>query len=320
MNATIGALAVAALSQGGIAAIAEACHEVNAAYCRFLGDDSQLPWVEAPEWQRTSAINGVNFRLANPDAPDSASHDNWMAEKVADGWVYGEVKDPDKKTHPCIVPFDQLPKEQQLKDVLFGAVVHAMSLNKFGADQTQGALPASESLKELNEHLIGQLDKAEAKLAEVEASMAAMTAERDALQALVDTAAAVPAGKRSTRAAVKARKAGPVDNPASDALLEAIGAAELVELVFSDGKSELGGLAAIEVSGNAWAKVIGGVALRLPELLVPGAAAGASGWPLAGYALFLDGKQAAWGPRPETLVLGGGRQFNLREDVIFPAE
>lgn len=54
---------------------------------------------------------------------ERASHDNWMAEKVADGWVYGEVKDPAAKTHPCIVPFDQLPPEQQFKDRLFATIV-----------------------------------------------------------------------------------------------------------------------------------------------------------------------------------------------------
>ena len=53
-------------------------------------------------------------------------HNNWSAEKVADGWVYGEVKDVEKKTHPCLVPFDQLPLFQQKKDKLFSAIVDAL--------------------------------------------------------------------------------------------------------------------------------------------------------------------------------------------------
>ena len=32
--------------------------EINRAYCAALGDTSQLPWDQAPEWQRQSAING----------------------------------------------------------------------------------------------------------------------------------------------------------------------------------------------------------------------------------------------------------------------
>jgi len=52
-----------------------------------------------------------------------------MKEKVDDGWVYGEKKDPDATppTHHCIVPFSELPKEQQAKDFIFRAVVHSLT-------------------------------------------------------------------------------------------------------------------------------------------------------------------------------------------------
>jgi len=110
-----------------IQAIAEVCHEANRGYCRTLGDDSQQQWSDAPAWQRESAITGVRFSLDNPDAPPSASHDSWLAEKAAAGWTYGEVKDADAKTHPCCVPYDSLPIEQRLKDALFQSVVKALS-------------------------------------------------------------------------------------------------------------------------------------------------------------------------------------------------
>jgi hypothetical protein len=107
-------------------AIAKACHEVNRAYCVSLGDHSQPTWEDAPAWQRASACSGVRFTRAHPAAPPSASHDNWLAEKARDGWKYGPVKDPAKKEHPCFVPYDELPTEQQTKDHLFQAVVRAM--------------------------------------------------------------------------------------------------------------------------------------------------------------------------------------------------
>ena len=110
-----------------IEGIAELCHEVNRAYCSALGDQSQLPWNDAPEWQRKSAITGVQFIIDNPDALPSASHDNWLAEKTRDGWRYGDVKDVEKKEHPCFVPYDALPVEQKAKDYLFGAVVRTAS-------------------------------------------------------------------------------------------------------------------------------------------------------------------------------------------------
>lgn len=114
-------------TMGQIAGIARVAHEANRAWCEANGDSSQASWDNVPDWQRQSALNGVEFHLANPDAGDSASHDNWMAEKVADGWVYGQVKDPEAKTHHCIVPFDQLPKVQQIKDALFRSIVHAIA-------------------------------------------------------------------------------------------------------------------------------------------------------------------------------------------------
>lgn len=106
--------------------IAMVAHAVNAAYCLSIGDDSQTSWDEAPEWQRLSAIAGVEMHLANPDATPEQSHESWLAIKLADGWTYGETKDAEAKTHPCCVPFDELPQEQKSKDYIFRAVVHAM--------------------------------------------------------------------------------------------------------------------------------------------------------------------------------------------------
>lgn len=105
--------------------IARIAHEVNRVWCEMNGDMSQPTWLTAPQWQKQSAINGVEFHRNNPNAGDSASHDNWMAEKVKDGWIYGPVKNPEQKVHPCIVPFDQLPAVQQFKDRLFRTIVHA---------------------------------------------------------------------------------------------------------------------------------------------------------------------------------------------------
>lgn len=106
--------------------IARTAHEINRAYCAALGDHSQSTWEEASEWQRESAINGVNFHLRHPDADPAASHANWLQQKEAEGWVYGESKDPERRIHPCMLPYEQLPVEQRVKDYLFRAVVHAL--------------------------------------------------------------------------------------------------------------------------------------------------------------------------------------------------
>lgn len=107
--------------------IARVCHEANRAYCQSIGDDSQPTWGDAPEWQRMSAINGVRFHIDHPGAGPEASHSNWLAQKAMDGWVYGPVKDPVKKQHPCMLPYEQLPAEQRFKDALFIAIVSALT-------------------------------------------------------------------------------------------------------------------------------------------------------------------------------------------------
>jgi len=70
---------------------------------------------------------GVKLHTENPNAGAQASHGSWMAQKLAEGWEHGPTKDPEAKRHPCIVPFDALPVEQQAKDHLFHAVVHALA-------------------------------------------------------------------------------------------------------------------------------------------------------------------------------------------------
>ena len=107
--------------------IARVCHEVNRAYCQALGDDTQKPWGEAPDWQRFSAMQGVQFHIDNPDASAAASHESWLQEKRSAGWAYGPVKIESKREHPCFVPFDDLPREQQAKDYIFRAIVRALA-------------------------------------------------------------------------------------------------------------------------------------------------------------------------------------------------
>ena len=77
--------------------LAKVCYAANRAYCQTLGDNSQPAWEEAPEWQRTSAINGVSFQLVNPDSRPSRS-----------------------------VPYAELSEAQKAQDALFVGVVNAL--------------------------------------------------------------------------------------------------------------------------------------------------------------------------------------------------
>jgi hypothetical protein len=55
-------------------------------------------------------------------------HGQWMALKEIEGWTYGPIKDEQLKTHPCMVPYADLPEHQKVKDHLFSAIVDTLKV------------------------------------------------------------------------------------------------------------------------------------------------------------------------------------------------
>jgi len=103
--------------------IARIVHEANRAYCISLGDFSHRSWQNTSPEIRATTIRGVRYLRANPSATPEQMHENWKRDKVAQGWRYGPKKCAEAKTHPCIVPYCELPTEQRFKDYLFSAIV-----------------------------------------------------------------------------------------------------------------------------------------------------------------------------------------------------
>lgn len=106
--------------------IARVCYEANRALCLGVGDESQATWENAPDWQKGSAVTGVSKIARGEITGPEGSHESWMQEKLEQGWVYGKVKDADAKTHPCLVPFAELPPYQQWKDHLFFSIAKTL--------------------------------------------------------------------------------------------------------------------------------------------------------------------------------------------------
>ena len=91
--------------------IAQVAHEVNRAYCDFLGDFSQPFWKDASDWQKSRAIRNVHLYLEiSKDA----------------GFLESSCHDSTTKVHPCLTHYNSLPMEQQAKDYIFRSVVHAL--------------------------------------------------------------------------------------------------------------------------------------------------------------------------------------------------
>lgn len=111
-------------------------HSVNKAICDSLGDYSQPTWddisssvmITSSSYQDhqgnvKSIYNSIEFIKSNPDCDAGAFHQNWCDFMQSRGWKYGPVKDSEKKEHPCLVQFKDLPQEQITKDAVFMTIV-----------------------------------------------------------------------------------------------------------------------------------------------------------------------------------------------------
>lgn len=102
--------------------VAHVCHEAIRALQHVLGDP--LPsqsWPDAPQADRDGTTAAV--AAARLGATPEHLHDSWCTSKQADGWVHGAAKDPVKREHPCLIPYEDLPSEQRDKDSLITAIV-----------------------------------------------------------------------------------------------------------------------------------------------------------------------------------------------------
>jgi hypothetical protein len=98
------------------------------------------PWDEAPEYQVRETIASVVAALADPERTPEQSHQGWYERLIADGWQYGPVKDEAAKTHPDLVPFDQLPEHEKQKDRLFMAIVRALAPERTSPHSVRASL------------------------------------------------------------------------------------------------------------------------------------------------------------------------------------
>jgi len=84
------------------------------------------PWGEREEEFKLQLIKLIGDLVAGRRKfPDSkTAHDSWMRKYVEMGWQYGEVYDPEKKTHPDLVRYEELDPKERVKDDVFLALVN----------------------------------------------------------------------------------------------------------------------------------------------------------------------------------------------------
>lgn len=66
-------------------------------------------------------IDTTNVKLAS-DLLDlvellaAHNHDIWAVKRISEGWKYGPARNDDTKTHPDLVPYEQLPESEKEYD------------------------------------------------------------------------------------------------------------------------------------------------------------------------------------------------------------
>lgn len=40
-------------------------------------------------------------------------HEVWSETRISQGWKYGEQRNDELKTHPCLIPYEELPEKEK---------------------------------------------------------------------------------------------------------------------------------------------------------------------------------------------------------------
>ncbi len=118
-------------------------------------DDRELPFRE--QFEKVIRKQMGAQRSSNA----AALHQDWMDAYEKMGWVYGEVRDPEAKTHPDMVPYDELGHLERDKDAVFVALCEIARkwVHKPGA-KCDDKQELEKRVAELEEELDGLYEKA----------------------------------------------------------------------------------------------------------------------------------------------------------------
>lgn len=95
---------------------------------RIAAIDAVAPIVPAPWSAREDDFKKqfleVIERQCGPQRSTSPEelHGGWVQAYIANGWVYGETYDREKRIHPDMVPYSQLGQLEKDKDAIFVAL------------------------------------------------------------------------------------------------------------------------------------------------------------------------------------------------------
>ena len=75
-----------------------------------------------PNYQpRPILIDGIEIEDDLKDLVEALArnaHDTWALQRLSTGWTFGEERNDEAKTHPCLVDYAELPESEKKYDRL----------------------------------------------------------------------------------------------------------------------------------------------------------------------------------------------------------
>lgn len=105
--------------------IAIICHETCRAYQIALGEEyPHGHWSESTKLTQELTIRGVELNREGKSAREI--HGDWVESRKHEGWTLGRKSDA-YRTHPNLVPYEQLPEKERYKNALQKAVFDVLT-------------------------------------------------------------------------------------------------------------------------------------------------------------------------------------------------
>ena len=77
-------------------------------------------WNNRDDKFRTQFIDIIDKYMSQDNLPTpKKAHNSWVEAYRKMGWQYGKTRSVVEKTHPDMVPFEKLPKDERDKDAVF---------------------------------------------------------------------------------------------------------------------------------------------------------------------------------------------------------
>lgn len=108
-----------------IIAAARSAYGAVSATREAFGETMRPSWESLPPMTRAQLVEAARLVLLRGASPRGL-HEQWLKDRLATGWTYGDTEDRVNRFHPAMLPWDDLPAEQRAKGHAFALVARAV--------------------------------------------------------------------------------------------------------------------------------------------------------------------------------------------------